>query len=301
MTMPPHARARLLLAILVTALGSLPAGAQSNEMWRKMNRPAEPFRIVGNIHYVGASDIACYLITTPAGHILVDGGFEETVPLIRAGVEKLGYRLEDVKILLGTHAHIDHVGGLARLAELTGAQVMVGAPDVPALERGGTGDPLLGDEAPFPPVSVDRALTDGDVVELGGVRLTIRLTAGHTAGCISWTTDVTEGDRTLRVASVGSLSVLPGMRFGDPPTYPGIAADYERTFEILRSLEADVFLAPHASFYGMQDKRERLAAGAPQNPFVDPEGLRAFVARGERRFREALEAEQVPTESATSR
>jgi len=294
-------RARSLLAslLLLPALAGLPpVRAQGSESFRKMNRPVEPFRIVGNLYYVGASDVACYLIVTPEGHVLIDGGFEETVPIILHGIETLGFRVEDVRILLNSHAHLDHAGGLARLAELSGARVMASEGDAPLLERGGRGDPLLGDDGAFPPVEVDRRLRDGDTVELGGTTLTARITPGHTPGCTTWVTEIEEGGRRYRVVSVGSVTVLPGTRFGERPTYEGIAADYARSFEILKSLRPDVFLASHGSFFHMQQKRARLEEGAATNPFVDPEGYRAFVERFEGRFLEALEREDAAARGA---
>ncbi|HVS12960.1 MAG TPA: subclass B3 metallo-beta-lactamase [Thermoanaerobaculia bacterium] len=287
---PPAPSRLVLLATLGLCLAATARG-QSDQRWRAMNQPVEPLRLVGPIHYVGANDVASYLIATPEGHILIDGGFEETAPMIRANVEKLGFRLEDVEILLHSHAHFDHVGGLARLKEWSGAELWASAADAPRLAGGGEVDvPLLGEAARFPPVRPDRLYADGETVKLGGVELVARVTAGHTPGCTSWDTTVREGESELRVVSICSLSVLDGMRFGDDPTYPGIAADFERSFETLAAIPADVFLASHASFFGLERKRALVAAGNP-NPFVDAEGYRAFVARARERFRRALEAE----------
>lgn len=263
-----------------------PLDAQLDERFRSWNQPVEPLRIHGNLYYVGASDIASYLVTTPAGHILIDGGFQETVPIITSGIEKLGFRLEEVEILLHSHAHFDHVAGLAELKRLTGARLLASRRDAPVLESGGLGDPLLGDSAPFPAVDVDRLLDDGDTVELGGQVLTARVTAGHTQGCTTWVMEI-EGRLAVSICSV---TVLPGLRFSDPPTYPGVAADYRRTFEVLESLPAEIFLASHASFFDLAGKRARLDEEA--NPFVDPEGYRAFVERGKKRFLEALASQE---------
>lgn len=193
--------------------------AQADPTSRSWNQPVEPFRIAGNLYYVGASDIAAYLVATPEGHILLDGGFVETVPLIRESVKKLGFKIEDVKILLNTHAHYDHAGGLAELKKITGAKLHASKADAPALARGGRNDPLLGDKFPFPPVEVDRLLQDGDTVTLGGSTLTARLTPGHTAGCTTWTMKAGGLDAVV----VCSTSTLPMTRLGENPTYPGIA------------------------------------------------------------------------------
>lgn len=277
-------------ALLGVALAPRPASAQLAERWQAMNRPVEPFRIAGSLYYVGANSVTSFLIATPEGHVLIDGGFEETVPLIRASVEALGFEWADVRLLLNSHAHFDHAGGLARIREETGARLAASARDAPLLERGGLGDDLLGDEAPFPPVTVDRWLEDGESVSLGGVTLTARVTAGHTRGCTTWDFEVEEAGRTLRAVSICSLSVLDGMRFGDAPTYPGIADDFRRSFEVLESLPAEIFLASHAGFFDLKGKRERLGGPGP-NPFVDPEGYRAYVARARERFEAAVAAE----------
>ncbi len=267
---------------------ALPASAQQNETWRSWNQPVEPFRIVGNLYYVGASDIAAYLIATPEGHIVIDGGFVETAPLIRDSITALGFELGEVKILLNSHAHFDHCGGLAALKEWTGAELWIHDRDADVVEGGGKGDFYLADEdAAFPAAAVDRRLRDGDTVSLGGTTLTARLTAGHTKGCTTWTMRIAEGDGTYDVVSVCSVSVLPGLELVDNPAYPEIAGDYERTFEVLESLPCDVFLAAHGGFYHLSRKREAMAE-AKTNPFVDPESYRAYVARGKERFEKRL-------------
>jgi metallo-beta-lactamase class B len=273
------------------ALASLCCAAQEREAWREMNRPIEPFRIIGNVYYVGASDVTSFLITTPAGHILIDGGFDETVPLIRDSIDALGFELADVRILLNSHAHLDHAGGLAGLKELSGAKLYASAADAPLLERGGRGDPILGDSATYPAVSVDHRLKDGEIVELGGTRLTAHVTAGHTPGCTSWSFEVEEqGARHLAV-SICSLSILDGMRFVERPTWPGAGADFESSLVRLRSLPAEVFLAAHGSFFRMRDKRAAQRGGAAPNPFIDPEGYRAYLDRAEASYRAALASE----------
>lgn len=281
---------RSVLAGLLACLIAGPALAELSERWQKMTHPVEPFRIIGNLYYVGASSVTSFLIVTGEGHILIDGGFEETAPLIEASIEKLGFRLEDVEILLSSHGHFDHAGGLARLKEASGARFLASELEAPILERGGLGDDLLGDEAPFPKVEVDRRLKDGDVVELGGARLTAHVTAGHTRGCTSWAFEVQEGDRSYLAVSICSLSVLPGMKFAEPATYPGIAADFERSFERLESLPCEVFLASHAGFFDLSGKRDKTAEDGV-HPFVDPEGYRRYIEGARERFLEAVAEE----------
>ncbi len=250
-----------------------------------MNQPVEPFSILGNLYYVGASDVTSFLVATPEGHILIDGGFTETVPLIRDSVAKLGFKLEDVKILLNSHAHFDHAGGLAQLKELTGARLLASEVEAPLLEAGGRGDPLLGDSAPFPAVKVDGRLEDGDVVALGGARLTARVTPGHTRGCTSWVIELAVGGEKHLAVSICSLSILDGVKLTAEPTWLGIAADFERSFALLRSIPADVFLAAHASFFDLAEKRRAQLLGATPNPFIDPAGYRRYIDRAEERYR----------------
>jgi metallo-beta-lactamase class B len=265
--------------------------AQADETSRSWNQPVEPFRIAGNLYYVGANDITSYLITTPEGHILLDGGFVETAPMIRDNVTKLGFKMKDVKILLSSHAHYDHAGGLAALKEMTGARFFASAADAPAHARGGKSDPVFGDRFLYPAVKADRLLQDGDTVTLGGTTLVAHVTAGHTQGCTTWTMKVDDGGRKLDTVFICSTSVLPDTRLTKNPSYPGIADDYARTFRILRELPCDLFLASHGSFYGLKEKAEILRKGEGPNPFIDPERYRQYVDRSEKAFRDRLARE----------
>jgi metallo-beta-lactamase class B len=294
---PMRALRPISLALLLSLLPTL-AAAQADETSRSWNQPVEPFRIAGNLYYVGASDITSFLITTPQGHILIDGGFVETVPLIRANVKKLGFRLEDVKFLLNNHAHYDHAAGLAELKKLTGAKLVVAEGDAPLLAAGGHGDFAFGDKYLFPPVQADRTIKDGDTVSLGGVTLTAHVTSGHTKGCTTWTMKVKDGERTLDVVFAGSVSVNPGVTLAVNPKYPKIAEDYSHSFETLKALPCDLFLSSHGSFFDLTEKAERLRKGESPNPFIDPKGYRAYLARMEGRFRTQLAEERkaVPSE-----
>lgn len=264
------------------------ASGQATEEWRSWNQPVEPFRIAENLYYVGASDIASYLITTPAGHILIDGGFVETAPQIEANVVKLGFKLDDVEILLNSHAHFDHAGGLAELKAKTGAKLFASAADATLLESGGKGDFRFGDEGQFPPVAVDRRFADGEKVTLGGAELTAHLTPGHTRGCTTWTFKAS----ALDVVVVCSASILD-YRFVGKESYPGIAADYERTFATLKALPVQIFLAPHGGFFDLAGKRERAAKGMGlRNPWVDPAGYEAWVERMEAAFVAAVDKQR---------
>lgn len=264
----------LCLFLSFTAMAELPAS------WTE---PSPPHKIAGNLYYVGSRDLASYLIATDEGHILINSSLEESVPLIRASVEQLGFKFIDVKVLLISHAHSDHCAGSAEIIKLTGAKYAVMEPDVAAVERGGTmkkGKLNRADYTQFPPVKVDRLLKDGDEVKLGGSTVVAHLTPGHTPGCTTWTMKV-DG---LNAVIIGSPNVNPGYVLVNNTTYPAIATDYETCFRVLKSLPCDLFLGAHGGYYDMEKKHAKLKAGAA-NPFVDPEGYRRYVTEKEQAFR----------------
>ena len=295
----PRARRRprmSVAALLALALGpmTLPpaAGAQtSSEEERAWNEPVEPFRIVGNVYYVGAREVAAYLVATPEGHVLIDSGFEETVPQILANVEALGFRTADVEVLLASHAHYDHVGGMATLRERTGARLHMSAADAELAARGGQDDPNFGDTFRYRAFRPDRVLRDGEVVELGGTKLTAHLTPGHTPGCTTWTTTVEEHGAPLRLVLLCSVTA-PRYRLVGNAGYPGIAEDFHATFARLEGMAADVFLAPHGSFFGLLEKRAALCRNPAANPFVDAAAFPAHVAARKTAFERELAAQR---------
>ena len=244
---------------------------------------------MGNIYFVGSKSLGIYLITTPQGHILVNAGLEDSVPGIQESVAKLGFKFSDIKILLISHAHFDHDAGAARIKELTGAKYMVMDADVPVVESGGKEDFFYGQMADmrYPPAHVDRALHDGDTVKLGDAVLTAHLTAGHTKGCTTWTMKLQDRGQSYDVVIVGSPNVNEGYKLVKNAAYPQIAGDYERMFEVLRSLYCDVFLGAHGGYYGMEAKYARLKDGGA-NPFIDPEGYKNYVNERETAFRAEL-------------
>jgi metallo-beta-lactamase class B len=286
--------ATALLATLAAFRVVQPAGIPpnvppENRIWYE---PVEPLRIAGPIHYVGTRDLAVYLIATPAGHILIDGAMPPSAPLVEANIRKLGFKPQEIRILLTTQAHIDHVGTMAHFKKLTGAQVAVMEGDVPLLKSGGRSDYLFANRSDFhfDPVATDRVLRDQDVVELGGVRLTARLTPGHTRGTTTWTTTITAGGTSYAVVFAGSGAVNPGTRLVKNPSYPGIADDYRRAFALLESLKPDIFLAAHASAFALAAKRARADIDGVQ-AFVDPDGFRAVIAAQKKSF-ESLVAKE---------
>jgi metallo-beta-lactamase class B len=269
------------------------AGRASSQNSADWTEPFPPFRIAGNLYYIGSKGLASYLITTPQGHILINSDLETTVPMIRENVETLGFKFSDVKILLISHAHWDHDAGSAKIKELTGAKYMVMEGDVPVVESGGKADFHYGSDpgARYPPAKVDRVLHDGDQVRLGDAALVAHLTPGHTKGCTTWTMKVQDGGKTYDVVIVGSPNVNDGYKLVNNAKYPQIAADYERMFRVLKSLPCDIFLGAHGSYFDMESKyaryKERGAAA-----FVDPEGYRKFVASKEQEFRAELQKQR---------
>lgn len=267
-----------LIAVLLAA----PALAQTNSDWVT---PFPPHHIAGNLYYVGSKGLASYLITTPQGNILINSSMENSVPLIRGSIEKLGFHFNDTKILLISHAHWDHCAGSALVKELTGAKYMVMDADVPVIEDGGRSDFQYGHtpSSLYKPAKVDRVLHDGDQVALGGTVLVAHLTPGHTKGCTTWTMKA----GGYNVVIVGSPNVNSGYKLVHNSAYPQIAQDYERTFRVLKSLNCDIFLGAHGEYYGMEGKYQRLKTAAA-NPFIDPEGYRKYVEDREQAFRAEL-------------
>ena len=247
--------------------------------------PFPPYRIIGNLYYVGSQGLASYLITTPQGNILINSSLEKSVPLIRESIEKLGFRFSDTKILLISHAHWDHCAGSAAVKELTGAKYMVMDAEVPEIEAGGKGNFQYGDNpaSRYQPTKVDRVLHDGDEVRLGDTVLTAHLTPGHTKGTTTWTMKVADAGKTYNVVIVGSPNVNAGYKLVNNALYPQIASDYERMFRVLKSLPCDIFLGAHGDYYGMEAKYDRMKQGAP-NPFIDPGGYKSYIAEREQAF-----------------
>jgi len=266
---------------------------------RNRSVPDEPFRIAGNLYYVGATGVTSFLLTGPNGHVLIDGGYPETAPLIIGSIAKLGFSIKDVKVLLNTHAHFDHAGGLRALQQASGAELWVSEGDAPMVAAGGAGDratygPLrfvgLGR---FSAPRVDHRFKDGETIRVGPIALTAHITAGHTPGCTSWSFPVRDGDRALLAVDVCSLTLLPFMKFVEPESYPGIRSDFERSFRTLRNLPADIFLGSHGSFFDLNRKRAaRAGAKDPADPFIDREGYLRYIDDAEQRFRKELADEQ---------
>ena len=273
----------LILFFSITALADQPAG------WME---PFPPHKIAGNLYYVGSKDLASYLIATPEGHILINSSFEESVPLIRASIETLGFKFADVRILLISHAHSDHCAGSAVMIQETKAQYFVMEEDAASVESGGASKSrLTASYTRFPPAKVDRRLKDGDEIKLGGSTLVAHLTPGHTPGCTTWTMQIPEGGKILNAVIIGSPNVNPGYILVNNREYPTIATDYERTFRFLKGQSVDLFLGAHGGYYDMNTKYARLGT-SPVNPFIDPDGYRRYVADREQAFLAELAKQQ---------
>jgi metallo-beta-lactamase class B len=253
--------------------------------------PYPAHKVVDNIYYVGSNDLAIYLVTTPKGHMLINTGFDETVPLIQASVKSLGFKMTDIKIILASHAHSDHVAGHARAREASGARIYVMTGDDKVIANGGKGQYLYTDSR-WRPCPVDKVLKDGDKVTLGKTTLVARHTPGHTAGCTTWTARVGKGKNRKLVVVVGSPNVNPGFQLVKNTAYPRIADDFNRTFKVLNSLKCDYFLGAHGNYYGMHAKYPRQKAGAKVSPFIDPAGYRDYIELKEKAFRDTLAAQK---------
>jgi metallo-beta-lactamase class B len=269
-------RSALQTVVFLVSIVLLPvaARAQANPDW---HRAIPGFKIAGNLYYVGTADLAAYLIATPQGNILINGNFKQDVPAIRKSIEGLGFKYADTKILLISHAHGDHDEGIGLIKSDTGARLMVMDADVAAVESTAPGRPGA---------KVDRILHDRDTVDLGGSTLTARLTPGHTPGCTTWMMQVAESGRTLNAVIVGSPNVNAGYVLVNNRSYPQIASDYVKTFALLKTTPADLFLGAHGAYFNLKDKLPRM--GGAVNPFIDPAGYRAYVAEREQAFEKEL-------------
>lgn len=277
-----------LFSLCASLFFSISASAAVPDTWTK---PFPGHRVIGNLYAVGNYDLASYLITSDAGHILINTGLAESTGPIRANIESLGFRLEDVKILLSMQAHFDHTAALAEIKAITGAQMWATPDDDRLLADGGTSDPHFGSALSFKPIAVDRMIRDGEVIELGDIRLTVHEHGGHTEGSSSYSMRVHEGGRDYDVVIANMGTINDGKRLLVDPTYPGVAEDFASTFERQKAMHVDVWVAAHGSQYGLHDKYKPGDAYSPDT-FVDPEGFLAEVERLEALYKAQLEAER---------
>lgn len=276
----------VLLALLLGLAGPLPAAESAG--W---TTPFPGHRVIANLYAVGTYDLGVFLLTSDAGHVLINTGLESSTALIRGNMESLGFRLEDVRILLCMQAHYDHAAALAEIKQLTGAQLWATPGDAPILEDGGVSDPHFGGRESFRPVAVDRLVRDGDVVELGDIQLLVHEHPGHTQGSSSYSMQVTENGRDYAVVIANMGTINPGKRLVVDPTYPGVGEDFAQTYRRQKAMDVDVWVAAHGSQY---DLHEKYAPGQPYSPdtFVDPQGFRAAVERLEAIYLDQVAAER---------
>jgi metallo-beta-lactamase class B len=282
---------RLAVLLFLGSVALAPAGrAQTNADW---TRPFPPFRIIGNLYWAGSYDLSTYLLTTPQGNILINTGVGDTAKQIQASVERLGFKLADTKILTATHGHFDHVAGLAALKRMTGARLIVSEQEKELLESGGKSDFRFGDSPAtrFEAVKVDGTLKDGETISLGGTVLTAHLHPGHTKGATSFTLNVQDSGKAYRVVIANMGSINPGVTVSGMAAYPGIAADYARTFAAQKAMQIDIWLASHASQFKLHEKYKPGDAFNPDR-FVDPQGFKAAVEQLESAYREQLARER---------
>lgn len=288
--------AHVLCWILLGSWTAASLRAQSPKVWtaeelfrrnigtrEQQNKQFPPHKIIGNLYYVGTEALASFLVATPEGLILINSDYEQTVPVIRSSVEMLGFRFSDIKILLGSHAHADHMQGDALVKELTGTRVMAMEEDVPALRA------MMPGNKPHP---IDRILHDGEQVTLGGSTLVAHLTPGHTRGCTTWTMKVPDGGKSYDVVIIGSVGVNPGFKLVNNTETPQIAEEYMRAFRVLRSLACDVPLGSHPAMYGLAEKYAKLMLAKGPNPFIDPAGYKAELDIQEDAFHAILDQQK---------
>jgi metallo-beta-lactamase class B len=276
---------RRILALLALACAAYGQRSFEQSDWTK---PFPPHRIVGPVYYVGTADLACFLITSPKGHILINTGVADSAALIRRNIETLGFKPDDIKILLTNQAHFDHVAAMAELKKQTGARFMATEADKAVLEDGGRSDFFLGKDFQFAPVKVDEVLQDRQVISIGDVRLNTHLTPGHTRGSVTYSMRVRENGRDYSVVFANIPTVIGAKLVGNEK-YPSIAADFSRSFRVQKALACDIFLAGHGSQYRMRDK---FKPSYDPNAFVDLEGYKRAVADAESKFEEQLRKEQ---------
>jgi len=282
-----HLLIRLLFISCILSTTTMQLHAQ-NENW---TRPFPGHRVIGNLYAVGTYDLSVFLLTSDQGHILINTGLEDSTSQIRANIESLGFELEDVKILLQQQSHWDHTAALAEIKEITGAEMWATARDVRILEDGGYSDPHFGGRQSFKPVIVDKVISDGEIIELGDISLTVYEHPGHTEGSSSYSMQVNEAGQDYKVLIANMGTINAGKKLLVDPTYPGVADDFANTYRRQKAMDVDVWVAAHGSQYGLHDKYEAGQSYSPDT-FVDPDGFLAAVERLEQRYLEQLAEER---------
>ncbi len=291
---------KTIIQVLLLAMSTIPTATAARQCIEGGFVPPERWvqsypahRVIGPLYAVGGADLSVFLITTDAGHILINTGLKDSTAMIQDNIESLGFVLSDIKLLLTMQAHFDHTAALAEIKQITGAQMWATAADARVLADGGASDAHFGDciELRFDPVQVEKVLADGEVIELGGISLRTHLHPGHTEGSSSYSMTVHENGRDYRVVIANMGTINPGKKLVKEPTYPGVAQDFARTYQAQEAMKVDVWVAAHASQYDRDSKHEPNQQYDPQT-FVDPEGFLAAVERLEVIYREQVAAEE---------
>ncbi|MBS1663366.1 MAG: subclass B3 metallo-beta-lactamase [Bacteroidetes bacterium] len=278
----PFLKQSLAALFLTTSLASASIHSSAQKLYVPISNPdwtrdRQPFRIAGNLYYVGTFDLASYLITTPKGHILINTGITGSDTAIRKHIEALGFKVTDIKILLATHAHFDHVGAMAAMKRMSGAQLMIQEKDAPIMADGGNSDFDFGGKGPmFPPVKADRLLHNRDVVSLGDMQITVLHHPGHTKGACSFLFTVKDEKRSYRVLIANMPSILDETKLPSMPAYPEVGKDYAHTLDTMPKVQFDLFLASHAGQFDL-DKKYKPGSGYHPEVFFDRKGYEAAL------------------------
>ncbi|NGY04911.1 subclass B3 metallo-beta-lactamase [Solimonas terrae] len=296
--------ARALLFALLLGGGGRVLADDSCDACARWNEPVDPFRIFGNTYYVGARGISSILITSPQGHVLIDGGLPESAPLIANNIVALGFALDDVKIILNSHAHFDHAGGIAELARESGAQVMMSPWSANALRHGngGVADPQYGSLPAYPSFSHVQTVEDGETIKLGELRLTAHFTGGHTPGGTSWTWQSCEDHRCADIVYADSLTAVsaPDFRFTAATRYPQVLKDFERSFRTIAGLDCDILLTPHPDASAFWQRREAQQDSHDPVAFVDTGACETYVEIARKQLQERLNSERAQSAAAAA-
>ncbi|MFL6254734.1 MAG: subclass B3 metallo-beta-lactamase [Pyrinomonadaceae bacterium] len=288
--------AALVLVLVVLASGQNGAPASSCANCPEWNKPQQPFRIYGNAYYVGPHGLSSILLTSKGGHVLIDGALPESVPQVVAHIRALGFRIEDVKLIVNSHVHFDHGGGIAELQRLSGARVAASPWSVEVLTKTGVGkgDPQFGSITPVALVPRADTLRDGQTLRVGDIKLTAHFTPGHTPGGTSWTWQSCEDKRCLSLVYSDSMTPVSadGFRFTDSREYPTAVQDFEKSFAFLRSTPCDILLTSHPDASGLWERLEGRQRGARPDPIVSPNACKELAERAAEQLRRRLESEK---------
>lgn len=279
-----------LASALLAGTGVFAQGQGSNPT--PENKPMKPFRVIGNIYWVGLTDHGAFLVTTPSGHLLLDTTAPETAPVVRASIEQLGFKLSDIKIIIGAHPHNDHLGAASIFKEWTGATFIMLGPDAAVMADGGRSDFREDGREIFKPIKADRIIGDMEEVHLDKMTFVAHLTPGHTRGCTTWTTVVEDSGKKYNVVFVCGVETVERVPLINNAKYPEIVDDFTKSFTVLRSLPCDVFLFTRAGFINLEGKRKLLEQGATHNPFIDPQECREYIVEREKMVEDQMAKER---------